>query len=120
LDSYTAAKACHYSSRREFGAYLIGKLAAQISATVDQAACLESCRSAGAKVAWELGPGTSHMASALFPAGRPVLRDARHAISSFWANSVLARPQDEADVDQRLCPESVTGRGCLDSLKTRV
>jgi [acyl-carrier-protein] S-malonyltransferase len=50
----------------------IDKLARQISTTIDWAACLESCRSAGAAAALELGPGTalSHMASALFPDGR--------------------------------------------------
>jgi [acyl-carrier-protein] S-malonyltransferase len=50
----------------------IDKLARQISTTIDWAACLESCRSAGAEAALELGPGTalSHMASALFPDGR--------------------------------------------------
>jgi [acyl-carrier-protein] S-malonyltransferase len=50
----------------------IDKLARQISTTIDWAACLESCRSAGAEAALELGPGTalSHMASALFPGGR--------------------------------------------------
>jgi [acyl-carrier-protein] S-malonyltransferase len=50
----------------------IDKLARQISTTIDWAACLESCRSAGAVAALELGPGTtlSHMASALFPDGR--------------------------------------------------
>jgi [acyl-carrier-protein] S-malonyltransferase len=50
----------------------IDKLARQISTTIDWAACLESCRSAGAVAALELGPGTtlSHMASALFPFGR--------------------------------------------------
>ncbi len=50
----------------------IDELARQISTTIDWAACLESCRSAGAEVALELGPGTalSHMASALFPDGR--------------------------------------------------
>jgi hypothetical protein len=50
----------------------IDKLADQISTTIDWAACLESCRAAGAVAALELGPGTtlSHMASALFPDGR--------------------------------------------------
>jgi [acyl-carrier-protein] S-malonyltransferase len=50
----------------------IDKLARQISTTIDWAACLESCRSAGAETALELGPGTalSHMASALFRDGR--------------------------------------------------
>lgn len=50
----------------------IDKLARQISTTVDWAACLESCRSAGAAAALELGPGTAltHMASARFPDGR--------------------------------------------------
>ena len=50
----------------------IDKLARQISTTIDWAACLESCRSAGAVAALELGPGAtlSHMASALFPDGR--------------------------------------------------
>lgn len=50
----------------------IDKLARQISTTIDWAACLESCRSAGAETALELGPGTAltHMASALFPDGR--------------------------------------------------
>ena len=49
----------------------IDKLARQISTTIDWAACLESCRSAGAEAALELGPGTalSHMASELFPDG---------------------------------------------------
>ena len=48
------------------------KLARQISTTIDWAACLESCRSAGAEAALELGPGTAltHMASAMFPDGR--------------------------------------------------
>jgi [acyl-carrier-protein] S-malonyltransferase len=50
----------------------IDKLARQISTTIDWAACLESCRSAGAKAALELGPGTAltHMAAARFPDGR--------------------------------------------------
>lgn len=50
----------------------IDKLARQISTAIDWAACLESCRSAGAEAALELGPGTalSRMASALFPDGR--------------------------------------------------
>jgi [acyl-carrier-protein] S-malonyltransferase len=50
----------------------IDKLARQISTTIDWAACLERCRSAGAEAALELGPGTalSHMASAVFPDGR--------------------------------------------------
>jgi [acyl-carrier-protein] S-malonyltransferase len=50
----------------------IDKLARQISTTIDWAACLESCRSAGVQAALELGPGKalSHMASALFPVGR--------------------------------------------------
>jgi [acyl-carrier-protein] S-malonyltransferase len=50
----------------------IDKLARQISTTIDWAACLESCRSAGAETALELGPGTalSRMASAQFPDGR--------------------------------------------------
>jgi [acyl-carrier-protein] S-malonyltransferase len=50
----------------------IYKLARQISTTIDWAACLESCRSAGAVAALELGPGTtlSRMASTLFPDGR--------------------------------------------------
>jgi [acyl-carrier-protein] S-malonyltransferase len=51
----------------------IDKLARQISTTIDWAACLESCRSAGAEAALELGPGAaalSRMASALFPDGR--------------------------------------------------
>jgi [acyl-carrier-protein] S-malonyltransferase len=49
----------------------IDNLARQISTTIDWAACLESCRSAGAESALELGPGTalSRMASALFPDG---------------------------------------------------
>jgi [acyl-carrier-protein] S-malonyltransferase len=49
----------------------VDKLARQISTTIDWAACLESCRSAGADAALELGPGTalSRMASALFPDG---------------------------------------------------
>src|ERR1700677_2206815 len=50
----------------------IDNLARQISTTIDWAACLESCRSAGAVAALELGPGTtlSRMASTLFPDGR--------------------------------------------------
>jgi [acyl-carrier-protein] S-malonyltransferase len=50
----------------------IDKLARQISSTIDWAACLETCRSAGAAAALEIGPGTalSHMASARFPDGR--------------------------------------------------
>jgi [acyl-carrier-protein] S-malonyltransferase len=50
----------------------IDKLARQISTTIEWAACLESCRSAGAVAALELGPGTtlSRMASTLFPDGR--------------------------------------------------
>jgi [acyl-carrier-protein] S-malonyltransferase len=50
----------------------IDKLARQISTTIDWAACVESCRSAGAETVLELGPGTalSHMAAALFPDGR--------------------------------------------------
>jgi len=50
----------------------IDKLARQISTTIEWAACLESCRSAGALAALELGPGTtlSRMASTLFPDGR--------------------------------------------------
>src|ERR1700722_1173639 len=50
----------------------IDKLAREISNTIDWAACLESCRSAGAVAALELGPGAtlSHMASALLPDGR--------------------------------------------------
>jgi [acyl-carrier-protein] S-malonyltransferase len=50
----------------------IDKLARQISTTIDWAACLESCRSAGAQAALELGPGValSRMALPLFPEGR--------------------------------------------------
>ena len=50
----------------------IDKLARQISNTIDWSACLESCRSAGAVAALELGPGAtlSHMASFLLPDGR--------------------------------------------------
>jgi [acyl-carrier-protein] S-malonyltransferase len=50
----------------------IDKLARQISSTIEWAACLQSCRSAGAVAALELGPGTtlSRMASTLFPEGR--------------------------------------------------
>jgi [acyl-carrier-protein] S-malonyltransferase len=49
----------------------VGKLARQISVTVDWAACLESCVAAGAECALELGPGTalSRMAAHLFPEG---------------------------------------------------
>jgi [acyl-carrier-protein] S-malonyltransferase len=49
----------------------IDDLARQISTPVDWAACLESCRSAGASMALELGPGTalSRMAATVFPAG---------------------------------------------------
>jgi [acyl-carrier-protein] S-malonyltransferase len=50
----------------------IDKLAGQISTTIDWTACLDSCRSAGAETALELGPGIalSRMASAFFPEGR--------------------------------------------------
>jgi len=50
----------------------IDRLARQISTTIEWAACLESCRSAGAVAALELGPGAtlSRMASTLFPDGR--------------------------------------------------
>jgi hypothetical protein len=50
----------------------IDKLARQISTTINWAACLESCQSAGVQAALELGPGSalSHMASALLPGGR--------------------------------------------------
>lgn len=49
----------------------IGKLASQISRSVDWAACLDSCRSAGAEVALELGPGNAlcRIAADWFPAG---------------------------------------------------
>jgi [acyl-carrier-protein] S-malonyltransferase len=49
----------------------IEKLARQICTPIDWAACLESCREAGAELALELGPGRalSHMAEPLFPAG---------------------------------------------------
>jgi [acyl-carrier-protein] S-malonyltransferase len=48
------------------------KLARQICTTVNWAACLESCREAGAASVLELGPGRalSHMAAPLFPEGR--------------------------------------------------
>ena len=48
------------------------RLAQRRAATMDAAACLESCRSAGAVAALELGPGTalSRMASPLFSDGR--------------------------------------------------
>ncbi|WP_312861741.1 acyltransferase domain-containing protein [Segnochrobactrum spirostomi] len=47
------------------------KLAAQIAQPIDWAACLESCRSAGAEIALELGPGgaLARMAQAYFPPG---------------------------------------------------
>ena len=50
----------------------IDKVARQISTTIDWVACLESCRSAGADAALELGPGIalSRLASPLFPNGR--------------------------------------------------
>jgi [acyl-carrier-protein] S-malonyltransferase len=50
----------------------VQKLARQICTPIDWAACLESCREAGAGLALELGPGRalSHMAAPLFPAGR--------------------------------------------------
>lgn len=49
----------------------IEKLANQISHTVDWAACMDSCKAAGAEMALELGPGRalSHMAAGLFPNG---------------------------------------------------
>ncbi len=48
------------------------KLANQICTTIHWAACLESCRAAGAVLALELGPGAalSHMAASFFPEGR--------------------------------------------------
>jgi [acyl-carrier-protein] S-malonyltransferase len=48
----------------------VDKLARQICTPIDWAACLESCREAGAELALELGPGRalSHMAAPLFPA----------------------------------------------------
>lgn len=50
----------------------IEKLARQISSTIDWMACLESCRSAGAVAALELGPGSSlsRIAAPLFQDGR--------------------------------------------------
>lgn len=47
------------------------KLAYQICTTIHWAACLDSCCSAGAELALELGPGAalSHMATAFFPQG---------------------------------------------------
>jgi [acyl-carrier-protein] S-malonyltransferase len=50
----------------------VDKLTRQICTPIDWAACLESCREAGAELALELGPGRalSHMAAPLFPAGR--------------------------------------------------
>jgi [acyl-carrier-protein] S-malonyltransferase len=49
----------------------VEKLARQICTPIDWAACLESCREAGADLALELGPGRalSHMAASLFPTG---------------------------------------------------
>jgi [acyl-carrier-protein] S-malonyltransferase len=49
----------------------VEKLARQICTSIDWAACLESCRGAGAELALELGPGRalSRMAAPLFPAG---------------------------------------------------
>ena len=49
----------------------VEKLARQIYTPIDWAACLESCREAGAELALELGPGRalSHLAAPLFPAG---------------------------------------------------
>jgi hypothetical protein len=35
--------------------------------------------------------------SAAGDTGRPVLRDARHAMAEFWTGFVPARPQDEAE-----------------------
>lgn len=50
----------------------IDNLARQISAPIDWAACIETCRSAQATMALELGPGTalSRMAASVFPDGR--------------------------------------------------
>jgi [acyl-carrier-protein] S-malonyltransferase len=50
----------------------VDKLTRQICTPIDWAACLESCREAGAELALELGPGRalSHVAAPLFPAGR--------------------------------------------------
>ncbi len=47
------------------------KLARQIATPINWAACLESCRAAGAGRALELGPGTamSRMAARVFPEG---------------------------------------------------
>jgi [acyl-carrier-protein] S-malonyltransferase len=64
----------------------IDKLARQISTTTDWAACLESCRSAGAETALELGPGTalSRMASAQFPDGRARVVEEFHTLAGLW------------------------------------
>jgi [acyl-carrier-protein] S-malonyltransferase len=65
----------------------IDKLARQISTTINWAACLESCRSAGAVAALELGPGAvlSHMASALFPDGRARAAEEFHTLAGLRA-----------------------------------
>ena len=71
----------------------IDKLARQISTTIDWAACLESCRSAGAEAALELGPGTalSHMAAALFPDGRARAVEEFHTLAGLrtWLQRVM-------------------------------
>ena len=72
----------------------IDKLARQISTTIDWAACLESCRSAGAERALELGPGAalSHMASALFPDGRARAVEDFHTLAGLrtWLRRAMA------------------------------
>jgi hypothetical protein len=72
----------------------IDKLARQISTTIDWAACLESCRSAGAERALELGPGAalSHMASVLFPDGRACAVEDFHTLAGLrtWLRRAMA------------------------------
>ena len=45
--------------------------------------------------------------------GRPVLRDARHAISLLWASCVLARPQDDAEYWPALVFRFISNETCF-------
>jgi [acyl-carrier-protein] S-malonyltransferase len=57
----------------------VGKLAEQVSRTVDWAACLDACRATGAKAVLELGPG-----GALAKMAGEVLTDAQiHSVEDF-------------------------------------
>jgi [acyl-carrier-protein] S-malonyltransferase len=65
----------------------IDKLAGQIATAIDWAACLESCRSAGAVAMLELGPGAvlSRMAAPLFPEGHVRAADEFRSLAGLQA-----------------------------------